>query len=59
MVVGHNPGLEALLVELTGESAALPTAALAQVEVPIQSWDALSETPESKLLNLWRVKEIG
>jgi phosphohistidine phosphatase len=58
MVVGHNPGLESLLVELTGESAALPTAALAQVEVPVQSWDALSEAPESRLINLWRVKEM-
>ena len=34
MLVGHNPGLEELVDLLTGESAWLPTAALAQVTLP-------------------------
>jgi phosphohistidine phosphatase len=38
LVVGHNPDLEVLLDTLTGESASLPTAALARIDFPIQSW---------------------
>jgi phosphohistidine phosphatase len=58
MVVGHNPGLEELLDTLTGESAALPTAALAQVNLPIRTWLELDDEPVGKLVNLWRVKEL-
>ena len=35
MIVGHNPGLEALIAQLTGEWESLPTAALVQIELPI------------------------
>jgi phosphohistidine phosphatase len=58
MVVGHNPGLEELLELLTGEYQRLPTAALAQVELPIQSWAELSEETQGELANLWRPKEL-
>lgn len=53
LVVGHNPGLEELLEALTGAGEALPTAALAQVELPITNWRALNEDTEGKLVNLW------
>lgn len=43
MVVGHNPGLEELLSDLTGKSEPLPTAALAQVELAIQRWIDLDD----------------
>lgn len=58
MVVGHNPGLEELLETLTGESAALPTASLAQVNLPIRTWLELDDEPIGALVNLWRVKEL-
>src|SRR5262245_36964441 len=35
MIVGHNPGLEELVEQLTGEREDLPTAALAQIRLPI------------------------
>ena len=35
MIVGHNPGLEKLVKQLTGEWQDLPTAALAQIGLPI------------------------
>ena len=54
MVVGHNPGLEQLLEELTGEYQPLPTAALAQVTMPIQNWAELSNNREGKLVDIWR-----
>jgi phosphohistidine phosphatase len=58
MVIGHNPGLEALLEMLTGEDEALPTAALAQVELPIRRWRDLGDGTEGRLLNVWRPKEL-
>lgn len=59
MVVGHNPGLEELLNELTGESESLPTAALAQINLPIQRWLDLDEHVLGKLVNVWRIKELS
>lgn len=56
MVVGHNPGLEELLSALTDESVSLPTAALAQVSLPIQSWRDFTDEATGKLVNLWLVK---
>src|SRR5678815_781839 len=38
MIVGHNPGLEKLVEQLTGEWQDLPTAALAQIGLPIDEW---------------------
>ncbi|HLE52187.1 MAG TPA: histidine phosphatase family protein [Anaerolineales bacterium] len=56
MVVGHNPGLEELLTTLTDESVALPTAALAQISLPIHTWRDLTDEVTGKLVNLWLVK---
>jgi phosphohistidine phosphatase len=53
MVVGHNPGLEELLDVLTGESASLPTAALAQVGLNIEHWSQVSQAPLGTLVNIW------
>ena len=58
MVVGHNPGMEALLYDLTGESAYLTTANIAHVELPISAWRDLTERVAGKMLNLWRPKEL-
>ena len=38
MLVGHNPGLEELLMLLTGSSERLPTAALARLEIKSSKW---------------------
>jgi phosphohistidine phosphatase len=58
MVVGHNPGLEDLLEILTGEVERMPTAALANVSLPIEHWRELSLEIEAELLNIWRPKEL-
>jgi len=58
MVVAHNPGLEALLASLTDEMVDMPTAALAEVSLPITSWTQLGSNTKGKLLNLWRPKEL-
>jgi phosphohistidine phosphatase len=38
IMVGHNPGFEELLEFLTGEYRRMPTAALAKVELDVESW---------------------
>lgn len=53
MIVGHNPGLEELLAELTETGEHLPTAALAQVELPVESWSALQGMIQGQLVQLW------
>jgi phosphohistidine phosphatase len=58
MVLGHNPGLEDLLEILTGERQRLPTAALAQVALPISRWEVLGLETSGSLANLWRPKEL-
>ncbi len=58
MVVGHNPGLEALLYALTDVDEWLPTCALAQVEIDIANWNDLTDETEGELINLWRPREL-
>lgn len=58
LVVGHNPGMEELLALLTDEDEVMPTAALAQVALPVSSWHALSEDTQGRLENLWRPREL-
>ena len=58
MVVGHNPGMESLVEDLTGEWVRMPTAALVHIALNISLWSDLSlESPE-KLVNCWRPKEL-
>ncbi len=42
LLVGHNPGLEALALILTGEPVSLPTAGLVVCTLPIASFSELS-----------------
>jgi phosphohistidine phosphatase len=45
MVVGHNPGLEALVHLVTEQSEHLATAALVAIELGISSWGELARAP--------------
>jgi len=58
MVVGHNPGIEMLIEELTGESERFPTAALALIHLPIDSWFQMDEEIEGELISLWVPREL-
>ena len=48
LMVGHNPGFENLLSRLIESVTAMPTAALACIEFPIDSWEDV-EDGEGKL----------
>ena len=57
LVVGHNPDLDEFLTLLTDVSEHLTTAALAQIGLPISSWQELSEATDGRLQNLWVPRE--
>ncbi len=59
LIVAHNPGLEAFLDVLTGESARMPTSALAHISLPIDTWHELTDEVDGILVDFWRVKELG
>jgi len=58
MIVGHNPGLEELVARLTRERQDLPTAALAQIALPVDRWRDLTLSRRGSLVGLWRPKEL-
>jgi phosphohistidine phosphatase len=58
LIVGHNPGLEALVAQLTGAPEDMPTAALAQIVLPIDRWRDLDASIRGTLLGIWRPKEL-
>ena len=58
MIVGPNPGLEQLVEQLTGEPQDLPTAALAQIGLPIDQWRDLKLSTRGRLVGLWRPEEL-
>jgi phosphohistidine phosphatase len=53
LVVGHNPDVEGLLTLLTDVNEHMTTAALAVVDLPISSWQELSEATDGRLQTLW------
>jgi phosphohistidine phosphatase len=59
MVVGHNPGIEELLVDLAGSYERMVTAALAHIALPVESWGRLDESVQGSLLNFWRPKDLS
>jgi len=58
MIVGHSPTVEELVELLTGRDEAMPTAALARVELPIDGWAELAPSTPGKLKNLWRPRDL-
>jgi phosphohistidine phosphatase len=58
LVVGHNPGLEALALILTSEPVSLPTAGLVECALPIASFSELSLEVRGKLRMLRRPKDL-
>jgi phosphohistidine phosphatase len=54
LVVGHNPGLEDLVEQLTGEHHDLPTAALVHVRIAIDRWSDLDTASAASVVNAWQ-----
>jgi phosphohistidine phosphatase len=58
LVVGHNPGISEFLHQLTDSGEEMPTAALAVIELPIESWSTLSADTRGSLRQMWRPREL-
>jgi phosphohistidine phosphatase len=59
MVVGHNPGVEELLAELTGEDEHLATGSIARIELDIAHWADLRAETEGRLATILRPREMA
>jgi phosphohistidine phosphatase len=57
LLVGHNPGFEDLVGILSGSSERMPTAALACLELPVDSWENVSDR-EGKIAWLITPKQL-
>jgi phosphohistidine phosphatase len=59
MVVGHNPGLEDLVRELTGEAVSLPTAALVECAPLVEKFESATRLQEAgaELRRIFRPKD--
>lgn len=57
LLVGHNPGMEELLLLLTGSIEQLPTGALAKVEIKATKWSAAVDK-KAKLAWVVRPREL-
>jgi phosphohistidine phosphatase len=43
LLIGHNPGIESLLTNLTGANETFPTAALAKIVLEIEKWKGIKD----------------
>lgn len=57
MVIGHNPGLEGLLQQLSGKVESLPTASAVGLELPIEHWADLSIETRAEKCHKWKPKD--
>jgi phosphohistidine phosphatase len=59
LVIGHNPALQDLLSELTGADEAFPTAALAEIDLPIDDWAEIRQSDlHGMLVRLRRPRDL-
>ncbi len=59
LIVGHNPGLEDLIEQLTGEAIELSTAALVHLAVPVDAWRNLDMSTGASVVFSWRPADGG
>lgn len=58
MVIGHNPGMESLVLAAAGSELEMPTAAIAHLRVDIDRWAEFVLDGRGTLLDVWRPREI-
>jgi phosphohistidine phosphatase len=58
LLIGHNPGLEGLLESLVGNYAPLSTAALAHVELDVETWSQVADQTPARLVKVWQPREL-
>jgi phosphohistidine phosphatase len=58
LVIAHNPGTAEMVEALTGEQERMPTAAVAQIDLPLEHWRDLAPTVEGELVRVGRPREL-
>lgn len=58
LMVGHNPGIEQLVYDLSDRWESMPTAAIAWFQFETGSWSSLETRQPDNLRNVWRPKEL-
>ena len=59
LVVGHNPGLEELVQQLTGEGCDLPTAALVHIAMAVDGWSEVTTGTAASIVDTWRPRDTA
>ena len=54
LIVGHNPGLEDFVEQLTGEHHGLPSAALVHLRMTIDRWSDVDSETAALIVNTWQ-----
>jgi phosphohistidine phosphatase len=57
MVVGHNPGMEALTSQLARQPVTMSTATLADLTIDINAWSELTVDSGATLVEVWTANE--
>jgi len=58
LVIGHNPGMEALIQIIEGDIECLPTAGLGHLELVLDSWQDFSLDTIGDLIGLWKPRDL-
>jgi phosphohistidine phosphatase len=58
LLVGHNPGIQELLMLLTGESKKVPTGALLKIELKSSKW-ATAADKRARLVSIIKPRKLG
>ncbi len=53
LIIGHNPGLEGLVMTLGDKIASLPTGSIAKIYLFIDKWSELTTETDGEINHLW------
>jgi len=59
MLVGHNPGMEDAVEDLTGEWVRMPTAAVAHIVFEVEKWGDIAEDSLGMLVQVLTPRGLG
>lgn len=58
MLLGHHPGFEDFVTEVTGTTMAIPTAALLQLNLNASHWNDFATSRTVQVIHIWRPREL-
>ena len=59
LMVGHNPGLEELLEQVTGSYTPLSAGSLALVHLQVDTWQSFDASSRGELVRVWQPRELA